>query len=69
MPKTPRFVAYTSKDEIFIIHMYQPRFVAMVVNEHGMFRVYPYEVWEQATDELIKSICIKMKDWYYFKNK
>ncbi len=75
MATTPRFVTYNSKDYnkadcIYIIHCYQPRFVARIeVDANGIQKAHLHDNWDGAPDEEIKPILIKAKEWFYFKHK
>lgn len=69
MPQTPRFVSYTDNGKEYIIHMYPPRFVAMVT---GKDTVAMHEQWDDDshTEVSIEEATKKMCKWlYYTRNK
>ncbi len=68
MPKTPRFVQYKNNGTEYVIHMYPPRFVAIVT---GKDSVAMHDQWDDDNETEVKfaEVIKKMQEWIYFTRR
>jgi len=67
----PKFL-YSKADDVksegeYIIHTRKPRFVGKIVRQNDLIRVFPHERWDEIDTETEHELCLKMKNWFYFK--
>ena len=68
---TPKFLYSNATDVAspgeYIIHTWKPRCIGRIVRENEKIRVNIVECWDVMNEEESFKLCLKMKNWFYFK--